>query len=63
MHWQCILFYILAATALILDISPIRLKSKMQEIAGQVRNLGILGPFHPKFDVIELFEKELNQIY
>ena len=34
----------------------------MLEIAKEVRSLGVLGPFHPKFDVIDLFEKELSQM-
>lgn len=32
----------------------------MLEISNKVKNLGFLGPFHPNFDVIELFDKELN---
>jgi len=52
----------LAATALVLDLPVPLLKTKLQEIATRVNSLGFLGPFHPNFDVNDLFRKELTQI-
>ena len=34
----------------------------MLEIASQVNSMGILGPFHPNFDVVDLFQHELIKI-
>ena len=51
-----------AATALVLDLPIPLLKTKLQEIASRVNSLGFLGPFHPNFDVNDLFRKELTQI-
>ena len=34
----------------------------MLEIASQVNSMGFLGPFHPNFDVVDLFQQELIKI-
>ena len=34
----------------------------MLEIASQVNSMGFLGPFHPNFDVVDLFQHELIKI-
>lgn len=52
----------LAATALMLDLPAMTLKIKLQEIANQVKSLGIFGPFHPKFDMLQVFQKELTEM-
>ena len=57
-----ILFLFSAATALILDIPASTLRAKMLDIAKQVKSLGFFGPFHPSFDIIQLFHKELSLI-
>lgn len=52
----------LAATALMLELPPMTLKAKLMEMTQQVKSLGFFGPFHPNFDALELFEKELNAL-
>ena len=54
--------YFLAATALMLDLPAMTLKLKLLEIAKQVKSLGIFGPFHPKFDMLQLFQRELTEM-
>ena len=48
-----------AATALMLDLPPMTLKMKLVDMAKEVKSLGIFGPFHPKFDMLQvnLFQK------
>ena len=55
-------YFFPAATALVLDLPIPLLKTKLQEIATRVNSLGFLGPFHPNFDVNDLFRQELAQI-
>ena len=45
-----------------LDLPAMTLKVKLQEIAKQVKSLGIFGPFHPKFDMLQLFQRELTEM-
>jgi len=52
----------LAATALMLDLPPMTLKMKLVDMAKEVKSLGIFGPFHPKFDMLQLFQKELTEM-
>lgn len=52
----------LAATALMLELPPMTLKAKLLEMTQRVKSLGFFGPFHPNFDALELFEKELNSL-
>ena len=59
-YWKY--YKISAATALVLDLPTNELKRKMLEIASQVNSMGILGPFHPNFDVVDLFQHELIKI-
>ena len=51
-----------AATALMLDLPPMTLKMKLVDMAKEVKSLGIFGPFHPKFDMLQLFQKELTEM-
>ena len=51
-----------AATALVLDLPCTDLKQKMLEIASKAKTFGFLGPFHPNFDVVDLFQQELIKI-
>ena len=43
-----------AATALMLDLPPMTLKMKLVDMAKEVKSLGIFGPFHPKFDMLQV---------
>jgi hypothetical protein len=45
-----------------LDLPPMTLKMKLVDIAKEVKSLGIFGPFHPKFDMLQLFQKELTEM-
>jgi len=45
-----------------LDLPTETLKVKLHDIAKRVKSLGIFGPFHPKFDMLELFQRELTEI-
>ena len=45
-----------------LDLPPMTLKMKLVDMAKEVKSLGIFGPFHPKFDMLQLFQKELTEM-
>ena len=62
MYFNIFFYFFPAATALVLDLPIPLLKTKLQEIATRVNSLGFLGPFHPNFDVNDLFRQELAQI-
>lgn len=52
----------LVAAALVMDLPSELFRQKILSVASKVRSLGVLGPFHPGFDTVDLLKSQLDAL-